>query len=252
MNLLNNAIKFTPSGRVDIDLRMRQGWIAFTITDTGIGIPRDKIASLFQRFTQADSSTSRRYGGTGLGLAISKTLVELMGGEIGVESEPGSGSRFWFVVPLKAVEEPAREVEETDSEGATAAKPGSGRRVLVVDDVSLNLTVATAMLVKAGYTVDHATHGAEAVAAVVARDYDVVLMDLQMPVMDGLEATQAIRTLSEPKRRVPILAMTAAALPGELERCRQAGMDDHLTKPLSREQLLFKVSQWTAQPVAAK
>ena len=252
LNLLNNAIKFTPSGRVDIDLRMRQGWIAFTITDTGIGIPRDKIASLFQRFTQADSSTSRRYGGTGLGLAISKTLVELMGGEIGVESEPGSGSRFWFVVPLKAVEEPAREVEETDSEGATAAKPGSGRRVLVVDDVSLNLTVATAMLVKAGYTVDHATHGAEAVAAVVARDYDVVLMDLQMPVMDGLEATQAIRTLSEPKRRVPILAMTAAALPGELERCRQAGMDDHLTKPLSREQLLFKVSQWTAQPVAAK
>ncbi|MGF6310915.1 PAS domain S-box-containing protein [Bradyrhizobium sp. i1.8.4] len=248
LNLLNNAIKFTPSGHValtveHIESRSDGERLRFTVSDTGIGIPDDKLHRLFQRFSQVDGSTSREYGGTGLGLAICKRLIGLMGGEIGVESTVGKGSIFWFAVPLS----PATGV------GAARA-PRQGRspvmrpcRILVVEDLDVNQEIVRSMLAASGHHVDVVSDGSEAISAVEACTYDVVLMDIQMAGMDGVTATKHIRSLGELAGQVPIVAMTANVLPQQIESFRAAGMNGHVGKPLRRDELLAAVDRAVSQ-----
>ncbi len=242
-NLLGNAVKFTERGRIDVSVE-RLGQvdggeeIRISVADTGIGIPKQDLGRLFQRFTQVDNSIARRFGGTGLGLAICKNLVERMGGRIGVDSEPGRGSTFWFTVTLPLDPTVAEEPEEEASADLSAAG-----RVLVVDDNAANLTLVEAMLGAAGHQVDTARNGSIALERVTAADYDVVLMDLSMPVMDGFEATSRIRALPLPKSSVAIVALTASSSPEEVERCRRAGMDGHVAKPIETLALLTAVAE---------
>jgi PAS domain S-box-containing protein len=248
LNLLGNAIKFTESGQValrvtpDADSPV-PGALRFTITDTGIGIPGEKLGAVFERFTQADSSTTRRYGGSGLGLTISKRLVELMGGRIGVESEVGKGSAFFFSVPLEiwARATPRAEVPV----GAVPEQPLPALRILLVEDSPDNRTITVAYLRGTPYRVDVAENGAVACEKFAAGKYDLVLMDRQMPVMDGLAATRAIRTWELANRRppTPIIALTAAALKGDREMCMAAGCTAFLTKPIKQEELLQAIRE---------
>jgi PAS domain S-box-containing protein len=253
LNLVGNAIKFTERGRIAIRLACeandgKTARLRFEIQDTGIGIPAELQGHLFSRFTQADSSITRRYGGSGLGLSICKRLVELMGGTIGVISARGEGSTFWFTAPLKIGDAAA-------IDRAPAAAPTDGRalRILVVDDAEMNRRIATYMLKSAGHTVDGADGGAAAVAAVRGADYDLVLMDLQMPDMDGYEATSRIRSLPAPANAVPVVAMTANVLPDDVARCYAAGMNGFVSKPIDKASLLQSVqrcsdtsARWTA------
>ncbi len=243
LNLLNNAIKFTRSGTVTLGIRALEGGagvarLRFEVEDTGIGIAATKRHLLFERFSQIDGSNHREYAGTGLGLAISKRLVELMGGTIGCDSELGRGSVFWFEVVLP-VAPPA-------SQPATTAAPNAaaGRRLLVVEDVVVNQELARAILERAGHQVQIASGGAEAVAAVQKTSFDLVLMDVQMPVIDGLTATRLIRSLDHPASRVPIVAMSANVLPHQVALCREAGMQDHVGKPFKRDDLLATIERW--------
>ncbi len=246
LNLLNNAVKFTKEGSVVLSVtrigeQSGKPQIKFLIADTGIGIPAEKQGLLFEQFSQVDRTISRQFGGTGLGLAISRRLVTLMGGEIGFESTPGRGSTFWFTTMLSLGEERA---------GAAAADGGAvvafrrPARILLVEDLPMNQILAEAILRDAGHTIVTAADGAEALSAVQRESFDLVLMDVQMPVMDGLAATRAIRALPGETGRLPILAMTANALPEEVARCRAAGMDDHIAKPIDVELLLAAVERW--------
>lgn len=195
-------------------------------------------------FSQADSSTTRRFGGTGLGLAISRQLVDLMGGEFDYTSEPGEGATFWFEVDLPATS-PTRPASGSDSDFPTAritARPGA--RILLVDDSELNLEVGSGLLESAGFKVEIAVNGEEAVEAVKKGRYDVVLMDCLMPVMDGYEAARAIRAYERDGRRTPIIAVTAAAMKSDRERSIQSGMDDYLSKPLDLNLLISTLERW--------
>jgi len=253
-NLVNNAIKFTETGAVTIeaDWRDAPGGVALwtvAVRDTGIGIPADRLPDLFQRFTQADTSTTRRYGGTGLGLAISRQLAELMHGTLDAESVVGRGSRFRVVLPLpRATAAQIAEVEVPNDQSAVAtdAQPGdlSGRRVLVAEDNPFNQKVAQYTLEKLGVRVDLAANGNEAVQMMMNFVYDLVFMDCQMPEMDGYEATGIIRRLGGPAARTPIIAMTAHAMPGDRERCTAAGMDDYLAKPVRAELVESMLRRW--------
>jgi PAS domain S-box-containing protein len=234
LNLLSNAVKFTQDGSVTTQVTLverndRDARLRIEVVDTGGGIPEDKLATLFNRFVQANASVSRHYGGTGLGLAISRQLVSLMAGEIGVTSKLGTGSTFWFEITL-----PTAHADECTEHEASAPQPLSlkGKRILVVDDVDLNRELMLAMLSKYGCTIDLAVDGVGALDALKAQAFDLVLMDCQMPVMDGFAATRAIRRQAGPAAAMPIIALTASAQPEHLARCRQAGMDEHLTKPL--------------------
>jgi signal transduction histidine kinase/ActR/RegA family two-component response regulator len=245
LNLLNNAVKFTPAGEVTLHVdtvaRCDDTWtLRFSVSDTGIGIAEDKQHRLFQRFSQVDGSVRREFGGTGLGLAISKRLVELMGGEIGVLSTEGQGATFWFEVKLSGAAEASR-TGDVDEVVPTA---GPSARILLAEDNEINQEIARTVLEAAGHEVDVVCDGAEAIMAVQARDYDVVLMDIQMPVMDGMTATQHIRSLQHPARELPIIAMTANVLPQQIERFRAAGMDDHVGKPFKKEELYATVEKW--------
>ncbi len=249
LNLLNNAIKFTPAGRVTLHLAstpLADGRHALRIAvgDTGIGIPADRLGRLFQRFSQVDGSIQRRFGGTGLGLAISRRLIEAMDGEIGVESRPGAGSTFWFTVPLAAAEDEAAR-ERPDR--APRARPA---RILLVEDSPINQDLARAILERSGHRVSVAADGAEAISAVQADTYDVVLMDVQMPGTDGLTATRHIRALGPPASRLPIVALTANVLPQQVAQFRAAGMDDHVGKPFRPDALLAAVERWSAKRTA--
>ena len=354
-NLIGNAVKFTESGAVsartafeqDPDGRVR---MVFSVTDTGVGIPADIQAKLFQPFTQADMATTRRYGGSGLGLAISRSLIERMGGRVGLESEPGQGSRFWFSVPLdRAAQpepaplpgfggqrvlvlegyEPARDIiremlagwnlqPEFDPaqaqgcalaladrqllaqvppgmplvvmarRGATVDRGGAVRvvlnkplrrdalrvaiepvlapaspssrkrtptpisipaanraRILIAEDNLVNQKVAMRLVQKLGFAADVAGNGVEALAALAKSTYDLILMDCQMPEMDGLETTRRIREAGD---RIPIIAMTANAMKGDREMCLDAGMDDYLTKPIDLSSLSKALTQWSSAP----
>jgi PAS domain S-box-containing protein len=247
LNLLSNAVKFTERGEVALSLATERGSLGarlrFAVRDTGIGIAHERQHVLFQSFSQIDGSTSRRYGGTGLGLAIAKRLVEAMGGEIGVESAPGRGSTFWFAVALR--EAPAQEPEAVQAaERALAARRA---KILVAEDVYMNQIIVGAILSGAGHDVTFAQNGAEAVEAVQAADYDMVLMDMQMPEMDGIAATRAIRALNDRVREIPIIALTANVMTEDVARSRAAGMNDYLTKPIERESLLQVVAKWSGQ-----
>lgn len=259
LNLLNNAVKFTPEGSVTLSVqREGEGTVSgggtgealrFSITDTGIGIaPADQVR-LFRRFSQVDDSISRRFGGTGLGLAISHQLVELMGGTIGVTSGEGVGSTFWFTLVLQRGDEPSHEGPQAKAE-PTAAGTQPGLRLLLAEDVAINRELACAVLEAQGYEVAVAVDGEEAVTAVesafaAGRGFDLVLMDVQMPGVDGLAATRRIRNLAGPARDVPIVAMTANVLPEQIEDLIRAGMDDHVGKPFKRQDLFDTIGRWT-------
>jgi PAS domain S-box-containing protein len=241
-NLLSNAVKFTARGSVTLRVAPAGGGgapapVRFAVTDTGVGIAADKQPRLFQLFSQAEASTTREYGGTGLGLAICHSLVTLMGGEIGVESSPGQGSTFWFTVVLP----PAIDSRPEAAAPAKDQARGARLRILVAEDVAVNQELARVLLSQAGHEVEVAEDGAKAVRAAQAGNYDVILMDMHMPHLDGIEATRSIRALSGPVGRVPIIAMTASAFPEEIDRCRAAGMDGHVAKPIRRAHLLAAI-----------
>lgn len=236
-NLLSNAVKFSNAGTVSLAVtRTASGSIVFEVADTGIGMDEATLARLFERFVQADATTSRRHGGTGLGLEISRSLARLMGGDITVESSPGAGSRFTVTLPLEPVEAPA-EASDTASAPLDDAAGEPLLRVLVAEDHPVNQAYMEAVLEKLGHRSTFAGNGEEALRAMQAQDFDIVLMDLHMPTMDGFAATRAIRALPGPKARVPIIALTADAFPETQQRAREAGVDDFLAKPAHLPQL---------------
>lgn len=239
LNLLSNAVKFTHEGSVTftVETSRHEGAdrkLRFEVRDTGSGIPAERIETLFDRFVQASPDIASHYGGTGLGLAISRQLIELMRGEMGAASKVGEGSTFWFEVHLPSASQASALQHTVASRGLVAF---AGRRILVVDDVDLNRDLMLATLSRCGIHVSLACNGAEAVQAVLSGSYELVLMDCQMPVMDGFTATRTIRAAGAPASRIPIVALTASAQPAHLLRCREAGMDDHLAKPLDEGQL---------------
>jgi PAS domain S-box-containing protein len=235
LNLLSNAVKFTAAGTIRLAMTATaNGRLRMAVTDSGIGIAPEKLDALFDRFTQADSSTTRVYGGTGLGLAISRRLIEMMGGEIGAASRPGVGSTFWFEVPLNE----AIASVDTGSGGTSDQALAEGLRILMADDAAPNRELMTALLSGLGLSLETVENGAQAVEAARAGTYDLILMDVHMPVMDGLDATRAIRALNGEPGRVPIVALTANVLPEQVQRCRETGMDDHVGKPIQVAELL--------------
>ena len=247
-NLVGNAIKFTAQGSVRIvasHRRLDSGRIELRIEviDTGVGIPAEVQSTLFDPFTQADTSVSRRYGGTGLGLAICRQLSRAMGGDIGVESTTGRGSRFWFTVQCAVGERP--QVASPPLQPAIAAE-ADALNILVVDDTPIIRGLIAKLLSRQGYQPDLACNGRDAVAAVQSKSYDLVLMDMQMPELDGISATGEIRRLNGPARNVPIIALTANALVGQREICVAAGMNDFLTKPIDPDALQAAIARWGA------
>lgn len=236
-NLLGNAIKFTDEGFIRVEVRPVGLRLRFEVIDSGKGVAQNQLDSIFEAFRQggADSVAS---GGTGLGLTISRKLVELMHGTLGIVSRPGSGSRFWFELPIASL-------EVTDAAVQVAPPDIAGVRVLLVEDNPVNTLVATGLLTNAGCLVNSVPDGASAVAAAERGDYDIVLMDIRMPGMDGLEATRQIRKMeSSTLRRIPIIALTASAFTDDRDVCYQAGMDDYLGKPFTAEALRATVSRW--------
>jgi len=241
VNLVGNAVKFTTAGLVILRVRpasMADGsaGVEWAVSDTGVGIPHDKLERLFRPFSQVDASTTRHFGGTGLGLAISQRLVQAMGGLIVVDSTPGVGSTFSFVLPLTEALAPAA----ADPTITTPAPVPSGLKVLVADDNEVNRMLAQRLLQRLGLTPDVATDGAEALRCWVERRHDVILMDMSMPVLDGLEATRAIRSC--PGSQPRIIALTANAFDTDRHRCIEAGMDDFLAKPINFAQLIEKLT----------
>ena len=258
-NLVGNAVKFTTQGEVSLTVQEIAVGLRFEVRDSGIGISPEARGKLFSNFVQLDASTSRQFGGTGLGLVICKRLVEGMGGVIGVQSELGKGSCFWFELPLVRAlpaatqsagpSDPALPAPEAQYRAESAADTADGaagpkvsdtaspKKVLLVEDHPINQKLAMVLLERLGYSVDLAHDGAQGVAAAQARAYDMILMDVQMPVMGGIEATRAIRASGGPNATTPIVALTANAMQSDKDACLDAGMNDFLTKPFSKEGL---------------
>jgi PAS domain S-box-containing protein len=261
INLCNNSIKFTEKGRIELDVssseiaepvgELQIAELRFSVTDTGIGLTEEQSRKLFKPFTQADSSITRKYGGSGLGLSISKHLVESMDGRIWVESVFGEGSKFSFTVKLpvassyeelKTANSKSEEETTGDADGEILPAPA---RVLLVEDNEINQEIAVELLTQFGATVDVAPNGAESIIMLGSSDYDIVFMDVQMPVMDGLEATRRIRTVMRySKDDLPIIAMTAHAMKGDYEKSVAAGMNDHITKPIDPDRLYRTLKKW--------
>ncbi|MEK6755675.1 MAG: ATP-binding protein, partial [Bacteroidota bacterium] len=251
LNLVSNAIKFTEKGHVYVNVALETGndngpYIRFDVEDTGIGIRCEDHQRIFESFTQADGSTARKYGGTGLGLAITRRLVELLGGRLTVTSEEGQGSVFSFAVPagVDTREQPSPDVDEGAHQTHSAekkAQPKFSGHVLVAEDVKTNQMLAKAMLSRMGLDVTIAADGNDAVQKARAHDFDLILMDIQMPGMDGYQAT---RTLRKEGIKTPIVAVTAHAMKGDDQKCIEAGCDDYLAKPLDRRRLLEKIQKY--------
>ena len=250
VNLISNAIKFTEKGSVTVKVESLQrtsddATLRFSVADTGIGIPKEKHETVFASFTQGDLSTTRKYGGTGLGTSIARQLVELMGGKMGLDSEPGRGSTFWFDVTLPLCErhECLDPLPEKCDPTASLRSEHPGK-ILIADDYHTNQAIARLFLEKAGHTVTVVDNGAQAVAVCCQQSFDLILMDLQMPIMDGQQATAKIRAGKTPNSRIPILAMTASAESSTREACIDAEMDDVIVKPIRRATFLVTVDQW--------
>lgn len=247
LNLLGNAVKFTHQGSVTLRVHLpqppadgRRLQLRVEVIDTGIGIPEPQLAHIFDRFTQVDASTTRRYGGSGLGLTIVKELVQLMQGELGVTSQPGEGSTFWFSVALELADSLQQPPAPAPTPGAVPAG-----RVLLAEDNDVNQLILESMLRELGCTVDVAHNGVAACQAAGAQRYDLIFMDCHMPGMDGFDATRCIREQETMNgRRTPIVALTAAALPDDRDACMAAGMDDFLSKPVELGQLSAALARW--------
>ena len=254
LNLCSNAIKFTDHGKVQLHItcqpsdKFNMALVTISIKDTGIGIVRENLEMIFNKFVQADSSISRRYGGTGLGLTITKNLVEIMGGTISVESEIGSGSTFVVCIPLQVGENISLK-SPINALDLTKVNPSSGPqpRVLLVEDYHPNVIVAKTFLEDFGYECEVATSALEALEKIKSMEVSAVVMDVQMPGMNGLEATQAIRAWEKQKAktRIPIIGMTAHALTGDRERCLASGMDDYIPKPFDPDEFKMKLKAMT-------
>ena len=266
INLIGNALKFTEKGRVTLKISAMPGGagLHFEVMDTGLGISASACERIFDTFTQVDASTTRRFGGSGLGLAICKRLVEGMGGRIGVYSVEGLGSRFWFELPLQSVDKAAPErlddalgltttaqpSAENTTDNLSSGTPSSslqtptGLHLLLVEDNTVNQRLALTLLRRMGYEAELAENGFEAVVAANKQAYSLILMDMQMPGMDGLEATRQSRSLAGPNQSVPIIALTANAMDSDQEACRDAGMNDFLAKPFTRESLAQCLARW--------
>ncbi|MBL8403484.1 MAG: response regulator [Dechloromonas sp.] len=249
LNYASNAVKFTERGSVTLSASVIEDsesfcQLRFEVRDTGIGIAPEYLYSIFDSFCQADGSSTRRYGGTGLGLAITRELVGLMGGEVGVTSTPGTGSTFWFVVKLARAGVPCAALPApVELPLDDIAWHFAGKRLLLVDDDQVNREVALAMLAGTGLQVDMAENGLEAVRAVRERDYAAVLMDVQMPYMDGMQATRLIRTMPD-RAGLPVIAVTANAFEGDRQRCFDAGMNDFIPKPIQARVLHSVLLRW--------
>ena len=251
-NFIGNALKFTAEGVIKTTLSVTaidddKQMIRFEVEDNGIGIEKDKLDGLFESFVQADSSISRKYGGSGLGLAICKGLVTVMNGTIGAESEFGKGSSFWFEIPLPLVKNQHEDITKNQNEFLDTLQTTnlSTLRILVAEDIVTNQLIIKSLIERSGHVVDVVENGYEAIEAVNAHTYDVVFMDLQMPEMDGLTATRAIREINNSKSTVPIIAITANATDEDRTDCLEAGMNDFLTKPIDVVQLdslIYKIA----------
>ncbi len=244
-NLLGNAVKFTDSGTIDINCKLVKGsdklkdYIAFSIKDTGIGVPEDKQADIFERFTQANTDTQRLYGGTGLGLNITKSIIDLYGGNLTMESEPGKGTTFYFILPFKKYVETQNlaEIKTIDGNSILSINTSNPIHILLAEDNMINAMLATRVLTRKGFTLVHVVNGELAVEALQKQYFDVVLMDIQMPVMNGIDASMAIRQLPGELSRIPIIAMTAHSLHGEMQNCYNAGMNGYVAKPFKPDDL---------------
>jgi signal transduction histidine kinase/BarA-like signal transduction histidine kinase len=243
-HLVSNAVKFTHRGRIEARLSAAGAGEArrlrLEVEDSGVGVAPEAEGRLFQRFSQADSSVTREYGGPGLGLALTRRLAELMGGEVGYRTAPGQGSTFWVEIATPAAARPAANDAANDADWL------AGVRVLVVEDNATNRLVATRMLSQLGAEVATADNGAEGVEAMRRGDYDLVFMDIQMPVMDGVEATRRIRALPAPKGQAPIIALTANVMPEQVASYRESGIDGVVAKPISPTALITEVARLAA------
>jgi PAS domain S-box-containing protein len=251
LNFLSNAVKFTSHGAITVALRQTvegdQAVLRGEVIDSGIGIAPEHRENIFDRFSQADAAVSRRFGGTGLGLAISRRIIERMDGRIGVDSAEGQGSTFWF-----EVRGPLAELAAPEEEAISPLDPDAGVRLLLVEDNAVNRELIRTMLEPFGVEVETANDGVAGVEAMRQGHYDLVLMDVQMPVMDGLTATREIRAMEGARgAATPIVAMTANVLPEQIANCLAAGMDDHLGKPISPTKLLEAVARWSGRTHAA-
>jgi CheY-like chemotaxis protein len=260
LNLLSNAMKFTPSGTIHVSLTAElqqadQVRLNFEVIDSGIGMDAAALGRLFQSFSQADSSTTRRFGGTGLGLAISKRLILLMGGDIAVRSEVGKGSRFSFFLETQTTPQTPANTPLTVMANLVEmpAAGGASMRwsILLAEDNLINQKVMQLMLRRHNCTVDIARHGAEALKMATVKTYDLILLDCQMPEMDGFEAATALRKAEKATRRTPIIATTANAFAEDKARCLAAGMDDYISKPVSKVALDAALERWLFNTRAA-
>ncbi len=255
INLIGNAVKFTEQGYVRLSIRCdEQCRLDIRVEDTGIGIPTEKLKAIFDKFTQADTSVTRRYGGTGLGLAITRQLVSMMGGNIDVESAEGKGSTFWFSLPFDIAGEEdikrARATKNLCGPLCSERIPVCNAKILIVEDTPINQIFAQKLLKKFGFeSIDLAVNGFMAIEKIIKKDYDLVFMDCQMPELDGYQATEKIREHeAKTNKHLPIIAMTANAMIGDREKCLKSGMDEYVSKPLHPQHLLSAMERWIIFP----
>ncbi|MFZ4615618.1 MAG: response regulator, partial [Rectinemataceae bacterium] len=250
LNLVTNAVKFTDRGHVTVRIAFVEGddrtvRLMFAVEDTGIGIPKEKQRHIFESFTQADASTTRKYGGTGLGTTIARDLTHLMGGKLELQSTAGEGSQFWLILSFDRTEGAPLPAQEADIKHPKPPLPGSIHGlILVAEDYPINQEIIRTQLENDGHSVELAENGLEAVKAAERRPFDLIFMDIHMPELDGFDATRRIRSTDNPNKGTPIIALTASAERLTREECLRAGMDEVLTKPIRSGPLLAALQDW--------